>query len=235
MSSAQLLGNINLSSNVLLTQTTFGVGRGTVSFFNLSLPPPNIASARASLLPFYTNFNTPYTDPTFFVITPNIKAALTPGFQAAISISFAKPLITMGQFNPNLLTNGSFSPQQFGLQNVIQGPPSGIQVPAAGLGLATAIAASGNTISPIIPSYYYPHLVCGVTSSQAGALNIQRYVDVAGTVAQGAALTAALTGATPAVLDNADGKGFGSFTVQITNTGTVTATVSGLALLLLAR
>jgi len=94
------------------------------------------------------------------------------------------------------------------------------------------IAAAGNFTSPVIPSDGFKTYAIGVTSSQAGALNVQRFLDAAGTIPQGAVSTVALTAATPAVLNISDGLLSRSFTVQVTNTGGSTATVTKFALLL---
>jgi hypothetical protein len=224
----------NLAASASIQQTVAGIARSTVNFFNFSVPPPITAYASATFLPFYTNNKVPYSQSNFFIITPKIVAVQTPGFIAAISLNW-QVSIQAALVSPSVLSQGLILNHQYGLPVFLQGPPTGIQLPNPSLGLAALIAASGNTISPVIPSYYYPHIVIGLTSSQNGAVNVQRYVDTLGVTTQGSALTAALTGGSPAVLDNADGKGFGSFTIQITNTGAATATVTAVTALLLAR
>lgn len=94
------------------------------------------------------------------------------------------------------------------------------------------IAAAGNYTSALIPADGFKNLACGVTSTQTGAISIQRYIDRAGLVAQGAAISTALVASTPAVVNANDGLAFQSFTVKITNTGGSTATITGFALLL---
>ena len=78
----------------------------------------------------------------------------------------------------------------------------------------------------------YYDMVIALTSSQAGAINLLRYVDDAGTVLLDAtAPTAALTAATPAVFIEQDGKPYASFKVEITNTSGSAATLSDIAVL----
>ncbi len=225
-----------ITSSVSLSLTTAGIARGNGTFMVLSVPPPNIATARNSILYFYTPNRPPYSLATFFVVSSKVALLQTPGFQAAPTFNLINPAVSVTLVSPNILTEGLITPYTYGLQTVLQGPPDGIQIPLNSLGLQTgSIPASGSTTSVVIPSFYYPHIVCGITSTQAGALNIQRYIDPAGTIANGSALTASLTANTAAVIDSVSALGFGSFTVQITNTGTVTANLSGYALLLLAR
>lgn len=106
------------------------------------------------------------------------------------------------------------------------------QVPASVHGLASTVAASGNTTSNLIPSDGFQIGAVGVTSSQAGQIIVQRYLDDAGQVKQGAALTASLVANTAQVLNITDGNPFASFTVEITNTGGSTANLTNLAILL---
>lgn len=103
---------------------------------------------------------------------------------------------------------------------------------AAQHGLAATVAAAGNTLSPVIPSNGWQKISAAVTSSQTGALQIQRYLDAAGTIPQGAVSTVALVAATQSNLNVNDGLPFMSFTVKITNTGGATANLSGVAVLL---
>ena len=105
---------------------------------------------------------------------------------------------------------------------------------AADIGLSASVAASGGNTSNLIQSNGYGSLAVGATSSQAGTLTVQRYLDAAGTVQQGAALTASLTAGTAAVINATDGVPFGSFTVSVSNSGTSAATLSNVGLLLQA-
>lgn len=118
----------------------------------------------------------------------------------------------------------------------IQVNPGGamqVIVPSSVHGLASTIPLSSNTISNLLFADGMQIGAVGVKSTKTGAINVQRYLDDAGTVPQGAALTAALTANTAAVVNITDGLPFASFTVQITNTdGTNPATLTNLAILL---
>jgi len=102
------------------------------------------------------------------------------------------------------------------------------------------IPLSSNFTSALIPADGFKFITVAATSTQAGAINIQTYVDAAGTIKQTPATvptaTAVLTAATPQVLNyNGSLFPFQSFTVQITNSsGTTAATVTGYELLLTA-
>jgi hypothetical protein len=103
----------------------------------------------------------------------------------------------------------------------------------AGMGvLPGTIAAAGNFTSNVITSDGFRAIAAAVTSTQTGAISIQRYVDRAGTIPQGAALSTSLVASTSAVVNANDGVAFQSFTIKITNTGGSTATITGFALLL---
>jgi hypothetical protein len=142
---------------------------------------------------------------------------------------------TTAQISQNPLVNGSITNQVMGMPVTVQGPLFGYEATST-LAFTTQVSPSGTFTSYLLPSLYLPHIVVGLTSSQGGLLNVQRYIDKAGTVAQGAALTQTLTAAAAAVIDSADGKGFGSYTIQVTNSsGTTPANISGLAVLLLSR
>lgn len=69
--------------------------------------------------------------------------------------------------------------------------------------------------SPLQVSGGYPRIAVGATSSATGSITVQRYLDAAGTIPQGPALTQALTAATPGVLNVSDGAPCQSFTVAI--------------------
>lgn len=114
------------------------------------------------------------------------------------------------------------------------GPTLQFLVPAAQLNLASSVPASGSVSSNLIYTNGYKVLALGVTSSQAGTATIQRYLDAAGTIPQGPALSVSLTAATAAVLNATDGVAFQSAKVTVTNSGTVAATLSGVALLMQA-
>jgi hypothetical protein len=118
---------------------------------------------------------------------------------------------------------------QFPIESV--GPAAQSTVPVGVHGLNATVAASGNTLSNLIKSDGYKTIAVGVTSSQGGAINVQRYLDDAGLVKQGAAISATLAANTAQVCNVTDGNPFASYTVTITNTGGSTATLTNLAIL----
>lgn len=99
---------------------------------------------------------------------------------------------------------------------------------------ATLIATTGAWDSGVLNGDGFKVLSVGVTTSGAGAITIQRYVDSAGLVAQGAVSTIALVGATPAVLNVTDGLPYASFRIRVTNTAGSTATLTNFAVLMAA-
>jgi len=98
--------------------------------------------------------------------------------------------------------------------------------------IPSSIAASGAFTSQLIPANGFRAIAAAVTSTQNGAISIQRYIDKAGLVAQGTVVPVAITAGTPAVVNSNDGLPFQSFTVKITNTGGSAATITNFALLL---
>ena len=96
----------------------------------------------------------------------------------------------------------------------------------------STIAASGNFTSALVYADGFKNIAAGVTSTQAGAISIQRYIDKAGLIAQGAAVSTSLTASTPGVVNVNDGLPFQSFVLKITNTGASTATITNFACLL---
>jgi len=102
----------------------------------------------------------------------------------------------------------------------------------AAINLSTSVPAGQNVTSQVILSNGYKALAFACTSSQNGSVSIQRYLDEAGTVAQGAALTASLTAATAAVLNNSDNDPFQSMVITVSNSGGSAATLTNTLLLL---
>lgn len=94
------------------------------------------------------------------------------------------------------------------------------------------IAGTSNWLSALMTTRTKNGIAVGVTSTQAGAINVQRYIDAAGLVPQGGVQTATLAANTAAALNILTGEPFQSFTVQITNTSGVTATLTNFCLLL---
>lgn len=101
------------------------------------------------------------------------------------------------------------------------------------LGLSTSIIASGTNNSGIVICNGYKNFAFSVTSTQAGTLSIQRYLDTAGNIAQGAALTASITANTAAIINSNDGHPFQALQITVTNSsGSNPATLSNTMLLL---
>lgn len=96
-----------------------------------------------------------------------------------------------------------------------------------------SIALSSNYTTKAYPADGYYDLILGLKSTQAGAINLLRYIDDAGTVlADTSAPTVALVANTAEILKVTDGVPHACFKVQITNTsGTTAATVSAIAAL----
>ena len=115
------------------------------------------------------------------------------------------------------------------------GPVLQFPVPAAQLNLAASVPAAGSVSSNLIQTNGYKVLALGVTSTQAGTATIQRYLDAAGTIAQGPALSVTLAASTAAVLNSNDGAAFQSARVTVTNSGASAGTLSNVLLLLQAN
>ena len=112
------------------------------------------------------------------------------------------------------------------------GPAAQYLFSATDLGPAVGpVPAGGNVVSPVLICPGMKNIAVGVKSTQAGAINVQRFLDEAGTIPQGAVVTAALVANTQATLNVNDGVAFASFTVQITNTGGSPATLSNFGVL----
>lgn len=120
---------------------------------------------------------------------------------------------------------------------VAQGPIAQVDLSASTIISANpptvgTIPASGNYTSNVIPSDGFKSIGVGCTSSQVGAITIQRYLDKAGLVPVGALISAALVAATPQWATINDGLPFQSFKVSITNTGGGAATITNFGLLM---
>lgn len=100
-----------------------------------------------------------------------------------------------------------------------------------GINVGNTVAASGNVQSNLMRSNGYKYLAVGVQSTQAGSISIQRYIDQAGTIPQGPAITAALSAGVANVANAVDNNPFQSFKVTISNSGGSAATLSNLAIL----
>jgi hypothetical protein len=98
---------------------------------------------------------------------------------------------------------------------------------AAALGLNASVPASGNLPGNVIVSNGWKLFSVGLKSTQAGQISIQRFLDLAGTVPQGAAVTASLTANTAAYATvGTDGLPFASVQVTVSNSGASAATLS---------
>lgn len=91
------------------------------------------------------------------------------------------------------------------------------------------IPASGTGVTPVIPTNGLSRGSVGVTSDHAGVLSVQRYVDAAGITALQPALTANVTGGTPASVGWADGYPVGSIIVSFINNAGAVANLTNLA------
>src|SRR5215208_6977189 len=81
-------------------------------------------------------------------------------------------------------------------------------VPPAVHALPSSIAASGHATSNLIFADGLQLLAIGLKSSQNGVVTVQRYLDDAGLVPQGAAITGNLTANVAGVLNILDGVPF---------------------------
>ena len=104
-------------------------------------------------------------------------------------------------------------------------------VPASVHNLPGTIPASSNVQSSLILTEGFSLISVGITTSQAGTLSVQRYLDAGGTVVQGAASSVALSANVAANLDIMDGKPFASFMITIANSAGSAATIGNLAVL----
>ena len=100
------------------------------------------------------------------------------------------------------------------------------------LGVPSTVPATGSWNSNLLRSDGFKMISVGATSSQAGTLSIQRYLDAAGLVAQGAAVSQSLSAGTPAVVNVVDGLPCQTFKITITNSSGSVATITNFACLL---
>lgn len=99
-------------------------------------------------------------------------------------------------------------------------------------GPPATIADSGSWTSNLLPTDGYKVIAVGVTSSNAGVLSVQRYLDTLGLVPQGSPITFSLVAATAGVINVMDMAPCQSFTIGITNGSGTTATLTKFACLL---
>lgn len=98
--------------------------------------------------------------------------------------------------------------------------------------LATSIDANGSVVSNLLFLNGYKAFSFGCNSSQNGTVSVQRYLDAAGLIPQGAALTVSLTGGTAAVLNNSDNHPYQSMQITVSNSAGSAATLTNTLLLL---
>jgi hypothetical protein len=124
------------------------------------------------------------------------------------------------------------------------GPASQHIVPATATGEATqghglpgTVNATSTVTSNVIKAYGFTLIGAGCTLSQAGAIKIQLYLDDAGTIPMGAAVSQTLAaGVANAVQTTAGGPApFRSFTVAIQNTSGSSATITNPVILCQSR
>jgi len=117
-------------------------------------------------------------------------------------------------------------------QTTASGPALQYQVPAAVHQLPASVAAGGTASSAVISSDGYQKIALSVTSTEAGTLTLQRYLDAAGTVPQGTALQASIAAGQPALVNAIDGLPFQSVKVSVSNSGSTGANLTNLVILL---
>lgn len=108
--------------------------------------------------------------------------------------------------------------------DISQGPAYQVVIPASNHNMPVSIAGSGTANSSILPSNGFQTIIATVNSSQNGTIAIQGYIDPAGTIAHGSAVSTSLTSGTAASA-TLSGQ-FQTFKVTITNSSGSTATLS---------
>ena len=93
------------------------------------------------------------------------------------------------------------------------------------------VAGGGNWQSGILNCAGLQALAASCTLSQAGSIVIQRYIDPAGTIAIGTAISQVLTANTAAWVSVNDGLPAASWQVTISNTSGSTGNLTGVAFL----
>lgn len=84
--------------------------------------------------------------------------------------------------------------------------------------LPATVAANSSYSTPAMNAAGFHALGAGCTLSVAGTIAIQRYLDPAGTIAIGSAISQTLTGGTPGTVAVNDGQPAASWIVTISNT-----------------
>ncbi len=142
-----------------------------------------------------------------------------------------------------VIFNGAFPPGGGAAEVVIDGPPMQVEIgpgTASGQGtigvtLASTVAGSGTLASALFQTYGFGNVALGLTFSNAGTLELARYIDAAGNAPQGAPITQALTAGTNGVLLSNDGHPFRSAKISIVNGAGSVGTITNFAGVLQAR
>jgi hypothetical protein len=116
----------------------------------------------------------------------------------------------------------------------IAGPPLTISFSAAQLGLPSSIAASGSATSSLIQTFNMPMIAMAAQLANAGTVTVQRFLDLAGQIPQGAPIVLDLPAATVGVSNTNDGLPHQSLKITINNGAASAAALSNVLLLLSA-
>ena len=122
--------------------------------------------------------------------------------------------------------------QTEGYQRFNQGPQVICNALVMASSLPTTILAGASWTSGVIVTAGWKSIMFAATSTAIGALTIQRYLDLAGTVSLGSLSSQALSPGAANYLCVNDGLPYVSFVATITNPGGVSATISKTALIL---
>jgi hypothetical protein len=95
---------------------------------------------------------------------------------------------------------------------------------------ANPVPISGTAVSAAINTQGQARGSVGMLSDHAGTLSVQRYVDGAGVVPLGAALSIALVAATPNAVGWSDGLPCGSIVISFINSAGAVANLSNITL-----
>jgi hypothetical protein len=108
-----------------------------------------------------------------------------------------------------------------------------LSLDAAQTGVIPATVVAGTPFSTILlTADGFKAIAAGCILSTAGTIVIQRFIDAAGTIPQGAAISATLAAGVANSVSVNDGAPFQTYTVTITNTGAGSANLTGFTLLL---
>ena len=126
------------------------------------------------------------------------------------------------------------SAQQHGVYDARSIGPVVQAVPAPPTAPPPTIGAGLNYQTGVILANGFKAISVGATLSQAGSVSIQRFIDKAGTIPVGAAISTTLAAGVANFATVNDGVAFASFQVTISNTGASTGNLSGFGMLLSA-